>query len=68
MLVITPLMHANESQLAMVRQMAAYRSPRPGFTPHRLTIHAAAEMISLVAHAHKRLNPHPNEEGRAKGT
>lgn len=51
-LVITLLMHANESQPAMVRQMAAYISPRPGFTPHRLTIHAAAEMISLVERAH----------------
>lgn len=59
-LVITLLAHANETQLEMVREMAAYISPRPGFTPHRLTIHAAGEMISLVERAHQfRLTPRP---------
>lgn len=52
-LVIALLAQACESRLDLVRDMAAYISPRPGFTPHRLTIHAAAEMISLVDRASK---------------
>ena len=50
-LVIALLVRACEPQLDLVREMAAHISPRPGFTPHRLTIHAAAEMISLVDRA-----------------
>jgi hypothetical protein len=52
-LVITLLAEASETALDLARDMAAYISPRPGFTPHRLTIHAAAEMISLVGRARK---------------
>jgi hypothetical protein len=50
-LVITLLTSASDRQLQLARDMAAYISPRPGFTPHRLTIHAAEEMISLVERA-----------------
>ena len=50
-LVIALLARAPEQQLALARDMAAYILPRPGFTPHRLTIHAADEMISLVDRA-----------------
>ena len=50
-LVIALLTDASDRQLDLVRDMAAYISPRPGFTPHRLTIHAAAGMISLVERA-----------------
>ena len=50
-LVIALLAQADEQQLEGIREMAAYISPRRGFTPHRLTIHAAAEMISLVDRA-----------------
>lgn len=50
-LVIALLIDASDRQIDLVRDMAAYISPRPGFTPHRLTIHAAAEMISLVERA-----------------
>lgn len=32
----------------LARAMAAYISPRPGSTPHHLTIHAAAQMVHLV--------------------
>lgn len=42
------LSEASEHQLELARDMAAYISPRSGSTPHRLTIHAAARMISLV--------------------
>ena len=47
-LVIALLAQSSASQLALARQMAAYISPRPGFTPHPLTIHAAAQMLHLV--------------------
>ena len=49
--VIALLTAASDRQLDMARDIAAYISPRPGFTPHRLTIHAAAEMTSLVKRA-----------------
>lgn len=50
-LVIALLAYANEPQLELVSAMAAYIFPRPGCTPHRMTIHAAAEMLSLVERA-----------------
>jgi hypothetical protein len=50
-LVIALLAEGSDRQLARARDMAAYISPRPGFTPHRLTTHAAAEMVSLVDRA-----------------
>ena len=49
--VIALLSQATDRQLELVRDMAAYISPRPGFTPHRLTLSAAAEMLSLVKRA-----------------
>jgi hypothetical protein len=59
-LVITLLADASDGQLDLARKMAAYISPRPGFTHHPLTIHAAAQMIDLVERAgHFRvLTPH----------
>jgi hypothetical protein len=50
-LVISLLSQSSDRQLNLVREMAAYISPRPGFTPHHLTIRAAAEMIHLVERA-----------------
>ena len=50
-LVISLLTQSPDRQLDLVREMAAYISPRPGFTPHPLTIRAAAEMIHLVERA-----------------
>jgi hypothetical protein len=47
-LVIALLTQATEAQLELVCDMAAYISPRPGFTPHPLTLGAAGEMMSLV--------------------
>lgn len=47
-LVITLLAEGSERQLEIAREMAAYISPRPGFTQHRLTTHAAAHMIDLI--------------------
>jgi len=50
-LVIALLAQASERQLDLVREMAAYISPRPGFTHHPLTIHAADQMIDLLERA-----------------
>lgn len=50
-MVISLLARSSEQQLNHVREMAVYISPRPGFTPHHLTIRAAAEMIHLVERA-----------------
>lgn len=47
-LVIALLAEASDRQLDLVRDMAQHISPRPGFTRHHLTVHAAAEMISLT--------------------
>lgn len=50
-LVIALLAEADGRQIALAREMAAYVSPRPGFTHHPLTIHAASHMIDLVERA-----------------
>lgn len=47
-LVIALLAQASERQLELAGELAACISPRPGATPHRLTIHAAAQMVHLV--------------------
>jgi hypothetical protein len=47
-LMIALLSEASERQLDLAREMAAYIAPRPGFTHHPLTVHAAAQMIDLV--------------------
>lgn len=50
-LVIALLAEAPERQLDLAREMASYISPRPGFTHHPLTIHAAVQMVDLVERA-----------------
>ena len=45
------LSEATEPQRQRVREMAAYISPRPGFTRHPVTIRAAALMVNLKARA-----------------
>lgn len=55
--VISLLANASERQLAQVREMAAYISPRAGFTLHPLTIHAGHQMIDLVERAYKFRRP-----------
>ena len=47
-LLISLLATASDQQLELARKMADYISPRPGFTHHPLTIHAAAHMIDLI--------------------
>ena len=56
--VMALLAEASDRQLELVREMAVHISPRPGSTPHRLTIHAAARMGGLVdGAAHFRAMP-----------
>lgn len=50
-LVIALLAEASDVQLHLARDMAAFISPRPGFTRHRLTLHAASQMGSLLERA-----------------
>lgn len=50
-LVTSLLAQSSDRQLDLVRELAAYISPRSGFTPHHLTIRAAAEMIHLIERA-----------------
>ena len=50
-IVISLLAEASDTRLQLTREMAAFISPRPGFTHHPLTIHAATQMIDLVCRA-----------------
>jgi hypothetical protein len=50
-LVIALLAETSPAQRALVRDMATYISPRPGFTRHPLTLHAATQMLHLVQRA-----------------
>ena len=59
---IALLSQAPKQQLDLVREMAAYISPRPGFTAHPLTIHAAAQMIHLIERAGHFRGPAPPED------
>lgn len=62
-LVIALLAQTDDAQLDLVRDMAAYISPRPGFTPHPLTIGAAGEMMSLVERSsHFRVTEGPDAQ------
>jgi hypothetical protein len=48
---ISLLATASDQQLQLVREVAGYISPRPGFTQHPPTIHAVAHMVGLVERA-----------------
>jgi hypothetical protein len=50
-LVIALLAESSQAQRELAREMAAYISPRPGFTRHPLTLHAARHMLHLVERA-----------------
>lgn len=47
-LVIALLAEGSDEQRELVRDMATYISPRPGYTRHPLTLHAAAQMLHLA--------------------
>jgi hypothetical protein len=50
-LVITLLAEGPAQQLRLARSMAIHVSPRPGFTHHRPTLHAATQMRHLIKRA-----------------
>jgi hypothetical protein len=50
-LVIALLAESPDRRLGIAREIASFISPRPGFTPHRLTTRAATQMIHLVERA-----------------
>jgi hypothetical protein len=50
-LLISLLATASDRQLELAGEMAAYISPRPGFTHHALTTQAAAHMVDLMERA-----------------
>ena len=52
-LVIALLATASEAQRRLAREMADYITPRPGFTNHRLTVHAAHRMTDLIGRAER---------------
>ena len=52
-IMLSLLATASPEQLDLVREMAAYISPRPGFTHHPATEHAAMQMIDLVERAER---------------
>ena len=55
--VIALLARAPDSELSLVREMATYISPRPGFTHHPVTVRAAAQMNHLVERAGRFVAP-----------
>jgi len=50
-LMIMLLAEGSDRQLQLAREMAAYISPRPGFTHHPLTVQAGAHMVDIVDRA-----------------
>ena len=59
-LMISLLAETSDRQLELVREMASYISPRPGFTHHPLTIQAAIHMNNLVDRARHFKNRTPS--------
>jgi hypothetical protein len=49
--IIALLSKGSDEQLRLVSEMAGYISPRPGFTPHPLTMRASTGMLRLVDRA-----------------
>lgn len=61
-LVIAILADSSDAQRELARGMAAYISPRPGFTHHPMTIHAAAQMLHCVDRAELFRAPETEDE------
>lgn len=62
-LVMALLAKGSHAQRHLAREMADYILPRPGNTPHRLTIHAANRMVQLVERA-ETFAPAPDDAKR----
>jgi hypothetical protein len=56
-IIVVLLANAPDDRLELIREMADFISPRPGMTPHRLTIEAARNMLAILERAeHYRTN------------
>ncbi len=58
-LVIALLVATSDRELKVAREMASCISPRPGFTHHALTVHAAGHMADLIERATRFRNKMP---------
>ena len=58
-LVIALLAAGSDQDRALAGEMASYISPRPGFTRHPSTIHAAGHISDLVERAVRFRSPRP---------
>jgi hypothetical protein len=56
-MLIALLAEASDRQLALVREMASYILPRPGYTNHPLTVQASSHMNELVERASRFRTP-----------
>jgi tellurite resistance-related uncharacterized protein len=59
-LMIALLAETSDREIDLAREMATYISPRPGYTQHPLTVHAAAQMIDLIERANQFRNSPPS--------
>jgi hypothetical protein len=59
-LVIALLATASDHQLELARRMDPHIAPRPGFTNHPLTRHAAAHITNLIERADRFRNEEPS--------
>ncbi len=50
-LLIAVLADSSNTQRALAREMARHITPRPGFTEHPMTIHAARQMLHVIGRA-----------------
>ncbi|MEO7151340.1 MAG: hypothetical protein ABIX46_06475 [Burkholderiaceae bacterium] len=63
--VMALLSEASGPLIERARERAACISPRPGHTPHRLTIHAAARIVGLIEDSARFCDP-PKSAGSAR--
>ena len=54
------LAKGDDQQLELARKMAAYISPRPGFTHHPLTTQAGLHIVELIDRAVHYRNTNPS--------
>lgn len=50
-ILVALLAEASDDRLELIREMAEFISPRPGMTPHRLTLEAARNMRAIIERA-----------------
>jgi hypothetical protein len=66
-LMITLLAQSSHSERRLAHAMAKYISPRPGFTNHRTTLHAATQMVHLIRRASHFQGLSPTQLRRQRG-